>query len=273
MWTTTCGPKCTPPEKHLKRLNFFFFFRNHKVLPLLIICGHALSLWMCLGYELLRHVLGHKMKICISDLRWDWSVGAQLPNNWTEKWFFFFFLNWFLKKSGISFSTFENVLPVFTQCIHLWSYTLLLHIDVPHLLLSNTCLAYFAFCFILQYTWTLHSSHNSVPRAANHSQWLCLWSHFCVAATVIPCTTFKHVSFALQFVHSGIITTTHRRFPAFFTLLHPSGSVPSLLFSVPSRLTFWVYFFLLSIQFSFWQRSKVPTSESFLPLWRLVDFL
>lgn len=36
---------------------------------------------------------------------------------------------------------------------------------------------------------------------------LSLWSPLRVAATVIPCTTFKHIPFALQFVQPGIITT------------------------------------------------------------------
>lgn len=34
-----------------------------------------------------------------------------------------------------------------------------------------------------------------------------LWSPLHVAATIIPCTTFKHIPFALQFVQPGIITT------------------------------------------------------------------
>lgn len=34
-----------------------------------------------------------------------------------------------------------------------------------------------------------------------------LWSPLHVAATIIPCTTFKHIPFALQFVQPGIIIT------------------------------------------------------------------
>lgn len=115
------------------------------------------------------------MKICIYDLWWDWSAFAKQLN---RKALFVCFFNLFLKKSEFSFLTYGNVLPMFSQFIKLQSYTLILHINVPHWL-SKTCSAYFAFYFIPYRTWTHHDSSSSFPRAANHSQSLCLWSRLC----------------------------------------------------------------------------------------------
>lgn len=67
--------------------------------------------------------------------------------------------------------------------------------------------------FFFYYSWTHHSSHSwascflsrewQITPSGSQS----LWSPLHVAATIIPCTTFKHIPFALQFVQPGIIIT------------------------------------------------------------------
>lgn len=120
--------------------------------------------------------------------------------------------------------------------------------------------------FLLYYSWTHHSSHSrascflsrewQITPSGSHS----LWSPLHVAATIIPCTTFKHIPFALQFVQPGIITTPLN--PPTPVLLHPSGSVLSLAFSAPPGKHSVLF---MSSLFLFWQRSKVPKHESYLP--------
>lgn len=163
-----------------------------------------------------------------------------------------------------------HIHPMHLQsCTLIWYYS----IGVCSVSFCKACLSYFAFYFTLYYSWTHHSSRGScflsrewqITPSGSHS----LWSPLYVAATIIPCTTFKHIPFALQFVQPGIITTAlNPLFPPI--LLHPSGSALSLAFSTPSREAFCVFYFYLFIYFMsslllFWQRSKVPKHESYLP--------
>lgn len=93
---------------------------------------------------------------------------------------------------------------VFHQNIGVYSLSMALY---------KTYLPYFTFYFTLYCSWTHHSSHSrascflsrewQIAPSGSHS----LWSPLHVAATIIPCTTFKHIPFALQFVQPGIITT------------------------------------------------------------------
>lgn len=132
--------------------------------------------------------------------------------------------------------------------LHLQSCTLTFYysIGVCSMSFCKACLSYFAFYFTLYYSWTHHSSRGScflsrewqITPSGSHS----LWSPLYVAATIIPCTTFKHIPFALQFVQPGIITTALN--PLFPPIpLHPSGSVLSLAFSTPSREAFCLFIF------------------------------
>lgn len=79
--------------------------------------------------------------------------------------------------------------------------------------LCKTCLSYFTFYFTLYCSWTHHSSHSRASCFLSREWHIApsgspsLWSPLRVAATIIPCTTFKHIPFALQFVQPGIITT------------------------------------------------------------------
>lgn len=102
------------------------------------------------------------------------------------------------------------------------------------------------FYYILYYSWTHHSGHCGASCFLSREWQITpsgsdsLWSPLHVAATIIPCATFKHIPFALQFVQPGIITTPLCPPPALPNpvLLHPSGSVLPLAFSAPSRVAF-----------------------------------
>lgn len=135
---------------------------------------------------------------------------------------------------------------------------------------SKACLSYFAFYFTLYYSWTHHSSRGScflsrewqITPSGSHS----LWSPLYVAATIIPCTTFKHILFALQFVQPGIITAAlNPLFPPI--LLHSSGSVLSLAFSTPSREAFCVFYFFLFFIFFHVQSVVVLAKEQSAKAW------
>lgn len=93
------------------------------------------------------------------------------------------------------------------------SYSLFHENIVLYPMLCKACLPHFTFYFTLYYSWTHQSSHRwascflsrewQFTPSGSHS----LWSPLHVAATIIPCATFKRIPFALQFVQPGIITT------------------------------------------------------------------
>lgn len=69
------------------------------------------------------------------------------------------------------------------------------------------CLPYFTFHFTFQSGHCRASCFLSREWHFTPSGSFSLWSPLHVAATIIPCATFKHVPFALQFVQPGIIIT------------------------------------------------------------------
>lgn len=143
-------------------------------------------------------------------------------------------------------------------CIYNPTHTYIFSYSVFHLnigvysttvTLCKTCLPYFTYYFTLYYSWTHRSSHSSAPCFLSREWQITpsgspsLWSPLHVAATIILCTTFKHIPFALQFVQCGIIITTP------LISLTPQPHIAASLWvsptpglSAPSRVTFCAFY-------------------------------